>query len=79
MAGMLDKEIETYHEHRDSLLADAEGKFVLVKGAEIINTFESKRDAVEQGYDRFGNAPFLVKRVLKIEIPLNYVTNFLSV
>lgn len=79
MGQVLDTEVETYERHRDHLLGSAEGKFVLIRGTEIVGVYDSKMDAIAQGYLRFGNVPFLVKQIVKIEAPQNFVSNLLGV
>ena len=79
MPALLDRELETFELHREELLGSAEGKFVLIHGSEIAGIFESKPDAIAQGYQKYGNAPFLVRQVLKIETPQNFVSNLLGV
>ena len=75
----LDLELGTYDAKRDELLASAEGKFVLIKGEEMAGVYDSQADAIRQGYQLFGNVPFLVKQVLRIETPQNYTSNLLAV
>jgi hypothetical protein len=75
----LQTEIETYERHRDGLLGTAEGKFVLIHQDKVAGVYDSKPDAITQGYERFGNVPFLVKQVLKVEAPQNFVSNHLGV
>jgi hypothetical protein len=63
----LEKELETYklklHE-----LKGKEGKFVLIHGDEIVDTFTSYEDAMKEGYGKFGvNNPFLVKQIQVME------------
>ncbi len=79
MSQYLQTELKTYERHRDELLGKSEGKYVLVHGTEIAGVFDSKQDAIEQGYERFGNVPFLVKQILKVETPHNFVSNLLAV
>ncbi len=79
MATVLDTELTTFQLNRDRLLATDEGKFVLVHGDEVVGVYESKMDAISQGYLKFGNAPFLVKQILKVEIPQNFVSTLLAV
>ncbi len=74
---MLDTELATYELNRERLLGTAEGKFVLIHNNEVIGVFESQLDAINTGYQRFGNVPFLVKQILRIEAPENFATNFL--
>jgi hypothetical protein len=69
----LDTELETYQRQRDRLLSQYEGKYVLIHDDEVVGAYESEIDAIYQGYDRFGNVPFLVKQVLPVEIPIELV------
>ncbi|HSU13579.1 hypothetical protein [Longimicrobium sp.] len=63
----LDTEIATYRA-RLAELGLFEGKFVLIRGAEVIDTFASYEDALRQGYRQFGLDPFLVKQIQTIEL-----------
>jgi hypothetical protein len=62
----LEKELETYRSKLPELKAQ-EGKYVLIHGTDIIDTFVSYEDALKDGYRRFGLEPFLVKQILAIE------------
>lgn len=79
MTQVLDTELKTYEQNRDALLGTAEGKYVLIHGDEIVGVYDSKMDAIAQGYRDFGNVPFLVKKVVKVESPLNFTSNLLGV
>jgi hypothetical protein len=79
MAQILDAEVKAYEGQRDNLLGTAEGKFVLIRGSQVAGIYDSKMDAITAGYQQFGNVPFLVKQILKIEIPQNFVSNLLAV
>lgn len=79
MPTVLDNELRTYKKHREELLGTAEGKYVLIHNDQVVGVFESKMDAISQGYRQFGNVPFLVKQVLKIEVPQDFVSNLLGV
>lgn len=60
------EEIDTYTRHLPELLQH-QGKFALIKGAEVAGIFDSYRDAVTAGYQRFKLVSFLVKRIAAIE------------
>jgi len=75
----LELERETYEAHRDELLAQALGKFALVHGSEVVEVFDTKTDAITSGYGRFGNTPFLVKEIVAVETPQNFVSNQLAI
>ena len=79
MRNLLEQELETYAVNIDSLLASSEGKFVLVHRDKLLGTFDSQVDAITWGYRELGNVPFLVKQVLKVEVPLNFVSNLIGV
>ena len=79
MTPVLDTELKTYDQHRDALLGTAEGKCVLIFGDKTVEVYDSEMDAIAQGYREFGNVPFLVKRIVKVESPLNFTSNLLGV
>ncbi len=62
----LEKELETYKKKLPELKA-LEGKFVLIHGDEVIDTFSSYEDAIKEGYSKFKLEPFLVKQISSIE------------
>lgn len=78
MAELLEKELETYMRNRDHLLTTSEGKFVLVHGDKVIGTYDTEGDAIAEGYKQFGNVPFLVRQILTIETPQNFVSGLLA-
>jgi len=63
----LKKEYETYKANLEKLYAEHPQEFVLIKGAEIIDFFKSYEDALKIGLEKFGNVPFLVKKIEKEE------------
>ena len=79
MSDALSKELKTYEAHKLELLSKSKGKFALIKGEKICDVFETEIDAIRQGYERFGNVPFLVKEILEIETPQNFTSNLLGV
>jgi len=79
MTQILDTELKTYEQNRDHLIGTAEGKFVLIRNNPVIGVYDSKMDAIAEGYRQFGNVPFLVKQILKVEAPLNFMSNLLGI
>ena len=75
----LGDELHTFASRRDELLGTSLGKWVLIHGGELVGAFESQADAINVGYQRFGNVPFLVKQVVPVEVPQNYVSNHLGI
>lgn len=78
MPELLTAEVETFERHRQELLGESEGKFALVYQDKIVGVFDSEKDAIGQGYERFGNVPFLVKQVVKVEAPETFVSSLLA-
>ncbi len=75
----LTEELKMYEENKQELVKKASGKYVLIKGSTIIDTFESEKDAIKAGIERFGNVPFLVKKIEEIEQKQNYTSNLIKV
>lgn len=67
-------EFATYEKHRDELVGSSFDKYVLIHGEEVVGVYQAESDAINEGYRRFGNVPFLVKHVLPVEPPLNFVS-----
>jgi hypothetical protein len=62
----LEKELQTYKNKFPELKKD-EGKFVLIHGDDVIDTYSSYDDAIKEGYKKFHLEPFLVKQISSIE------------
>lgn len=63
----LEKEMATYKSKLPEL-KDKAGKFVLIHGDELVDTFTSYEDAMKEGYTKFGlDTPFLVKQIMAME------------
>ena len=75
----LKDELRTFESRRDELLGTALGKWVLIHDGELVGAFETQADAINIGYQRFGNVPFLVKQVVPVEVPQDYVSNHLGI
>jgi len=74
---ILEKELATY-KNKLSQLMEQEGKYVLISGDEVIDTFTSYEDALKEGYNRFGLKPFLVKQIRGIE-NVQFITRFAKI
>ncbi|MBF0537758.1 MAG: hypothetical protein HQL03_05830 [Nitrospirae bacterium] len=59
----LDKELEYFNKNKEEYLKYFKGKYALIKGEEFINTFTAEEEAYNEGIDRFGNTPFLIKLI----------------
>lgn len=73
----LEKELETYQNKLSELVAD-EGKFVLIQGDTVVDTYTSYDDAVKAGYGKFGiDTPFFVKQIKSVE-QIHFVSRFIA-
>lgn len=79
MSEVLDQELKTYEDHKKKLLKESSGKYVLIKGKEVIKIFASEKDAVHFGINKFGNQAFLVKRIQEVEPIQNYTSTLIMV
>lgn len=79
MVELLKKELEIYNAQKSELIGKSKGEFALIKDDQVIDTFDTKIDAIRQGYERFGNVPFLVKQIVEVETPQNFTSNLLGI
>lgn len=61
----LQPELSFFNENKHEWLKHHGDQFVLVKGHESFGFFPLYGDAVNEGFRRFGNQPFLVKQVIE--------------
>jgi hypothetical protein len=62
----LERELAAYKAKLEELKAQA-GKYVLIHGDNVIDTYSAYDDALKEGYEKFGLEPFMVKRIEVIE------------
>jgi hypothetical protein len=72
----LETELATYQQKLPELKG-SEGKWVLIQGERVVDTYSSYDDALKSGYKEFGLKPFLVKQILAIE-PIFYFSRPLT-
>ena len=65
-ATMLVDEMVTYRDRLEELLEN-EGKFVLIKGREVVGIYETREEAIHQAVERFRDAPVFIKRIARKE------------
>ena len=56
-------EIERYNELLPELLESSKGKFVVIKGRELLGIYDSNDDAYEAALDKYGLSGFLLRPV----------------
>lgn len=59
-------EMVTYRDHLEELLRD-KGKYVLIKGREVIGVYAKRDDALREAIERFGSDPVFVKQIVAKE------------
>ncbi|KKK98666.1 hypothetical protein LCGC14_2640490, partial [marine sediment metagenome] len=64
---VLTRELATYEREKARLLAEARGKFVLIKGDDVIGTYDTQTGAIDEGWRRYGDAPILLKQIVDID------------
>ena len=74
-AHILEEELETYEREKDRLVDAHLGMYVLIYGGDVAGIFEHEPEAIAEGYKRWGNVPFLVKKVLDYEAAEIFVSN----
>lgn len=67
MSVELERELEFFESKKEEWLKDYKDKFVLIKGEELIDVFSTFEDAYKEGVKRYGNQPFLIKKVTEEE------------
>lgn len=65
MSDVLSTEIETYQAHKSKLLENNFGRYVLIKGESIVGIFDTEGEAIQQGYNEFGEVAYLVKKIAR--------------
>ncbi len=72
----LEQENETYNNELAVLLGN-EGKFVLIKGDEVVGIFDTYEAALTAGYGRFGLDSFLVRQIQQIQ-QIQFISRFID-
>jgi hypothetical protein len=57
----LELELQTYHRERGRLESEHRGKFVLIRGDEIVGVYDDFHAASEQAARQFERGPYLVQ------------------
>jgi hypothetical protein len=59
----LEQELATLGREKDRLEREHRGKFVLVRGDQIVGTFDTFDAAAEEALRRFGQGPYLIRQI----------------
>ena len=64
---ILKDEIEYFNSMLGEWLQHYEGQYALVKNHKLFGTFTTEEEAYKEGIKQFGNQPFLIKKVERVE------------
>ena len=59
---ILAEETEFFEQNRDKLLEEHANQYLLIKGRELIGSFDTQTEAVDEGIRLFCAGPFLVRK-----------------
>jgi hypothetical protein len=65
-----DWDVLAYQNDLPRLLKHSEGKFALIRSAEVRTVHDTYDAAMDAGYAAYGDAAFLVKEILAADAPL---------
>jgi hypothetical protein len=65
-AAELAEHLVTYRDHLKELLHD-KGKYVLIKGHEVVGIYAERDEAMREAIARFGGQPVLIKQIVAKE------------
>ena len=63
----LQVELNYFEAHKEEWLDKHKGKFLLIKGEELIDVFSSLDDAYKAGVKLYGNQPFFIKQLFEVD------------
>jgi len=67
VAPSLTDNLLAYERHKEQLIMENEGRFVVIQGGAIAGCWDTYRDAIQSAYQQFGLTTFLVKRIERTE------------
>ncbi|MGH9487298.1 MAG: hypothetical protein ACRD04_06875 [Terriglobales bacterium] len=67
----LETEINFLSQHRDDLLKQYGGKFLVIRGPEVAGAYDSITEALEAGTTAFGCENFLIRQPLESAMIIN--------
>jgi hypothetical protein len=59
----LDVEISAYETMRERLEAENMGKWVILRGSELVGVYDSFDAAAEEAVKRFGSGPYMLRQI----------------
>jgi len=62
IASPLEKEFDHYLEHQEELVAEYDGKVLVIKGCAVIGVYESETEALEETAKEYELGTFLIQK-----------------
>ena len=60
---MLEKEYQYFLKHKDALLKQYEGTFVVIIGNEVVGSYSSREEALREASSKYDIGTFLIQKV----------------
>lgn len=64
---MLEKEYQYFLKHKDALLKEHEGKFIVIIGNEVVGSYSSREGALKEASSKHEIGTFLIQKVSRGE------------
>ena len=64
---MLEKEYQYFLKHKDVLLKEHEGKFIVIIGNEVVGSYSSREEALKEASSKHDVGTFLIQKVSRGE------------
>ena len=64
---MLEKEYQYFLKHKDALLKEYEGKFVVIIGEKIVDSYSSREEALREASAKYDIGTFLIQKISRGE------------
>jgi hypothetical protein len=65
-------ELATYEREKERLLSENEGRYVVIRGDDILGVWDTYEDAIKAGYEKAKLEKFFVKQIQGIEKILHF-------
>lgn len=62
MTKPLEKEFDFYLDHQDNLVEEYNGKFIVIKGEEVLGAYDNELEALEKTSEKHELGTFLVQK-----------------
>jgi len=64
---MLEKEYDYFLKHKDVLLKEYEGKFIVIIGNEVVGSYSSREEALKETSSKHTMGTFLIQKISRDE------------